>query len=61
MTLERVGKDHFDIKNINLRSNFLEQIYKLMENWMFDVMVPTENNNGSVPATLLMDKNDLKE
>lgn len=61
MTLERVGKEHFDIKNINLRSNFLEQIYKLMENGMFDVMVPTENNNGSVPATLLMDKNDLKE
>ncbi|MBR1653594.1 MAG: recombinase family protein [Clostridia bacterium] len=61
MTLERVGKEHFDIKNINLRSNFLEQIYKLMENGMFDVMVPTENNNGSVPATLLMDKKDLKE
>ncbi|MBR2787084.1 MAG: recombinase family protein [Clostridia bacterium] len=61
MTLERVGKEHFDIKNINLRSNFLEQIYKLMENGMFDVMVPTENNNGSVPATLLMDKNDLKK
>lgn len=61
MTLERVGKEHFDIKNINLRSNFLEQIYKLMENGMFDVMIPTENNNGSFPATLLMDKNDLKE
>ena len=32
-----------------------------MENGMFDVMVPTENNNGSVPATLLMDKKDLNE
>lgn len=28
---------------------------------MFDVMIPTENNNDTIPATLLMDKNDLKE
>lgn len=29
-----------------------------MENGMFDVMIPTENNNDTIPATLLMDKND---
>lgn len=58
---KRVGKEHFDIKNINLRSNFLEQIYKLMENGMFDVIIPTEDNNDTIHATLLMDKNNLKE
>ena len=61
---EKIGSDFnkdLTIKNINLRSNFLEQIYKLMENGMFDVMIPTEDNNNSIPATLLMDKNDLKE
>lgn len=63
ITLEKDLKGNLELKNLKLRSSFLEEINKLVDNGMFDVSIPCENGKEEtdVRATILMDKKDLKE
>ena len=63
ITLEKNDKGYYSLINIKFRSSFLEQIYKLMDNGMFDVEIPCTKGKEEVtiPSTILMDKKELKE
>ena len=63
ITLEKDSKGNLELKNLKLRSSFLEEIHKLVDNGMFDVSIPCEKGKEEtdVRATILMDKKDLKE
>lgn len=63
ITLEKDSKGNLELKNLKLRSSFLEEINKLVANGMFDVSIPCEKGKEEtdVRATILMDKKDLKE
>lgn len=63
ITLEKDSKGNLELKNLKLRSSFLEEINKLVDNGMFDVSIPCEKGKEEtdVRATILMDKKDLKE
>lgn len=45
ITVEKDEKGNYKIVNIKLRKTFLEQIYKLMQNGMFDITIPDEKRN----------------
>ena len=60
ITVEKASKGNYVINNIKLQSSFLEQIYKLMENGMFDITVPDERGK-EVTATIMMDKKELQK
>lgn len=63
ITLEKDLMGNLELKNLKLRSSFLEEIHKLVDNGMFDVSIPCEKGKEEtdVRATILMDKKDLKE
>lgn len=63
ITLEKSSKDFYKIENIKFRSNFLEQIYKLMDLGMFDVSIPCTKGKEEteITSTVLMDRKELKE
>lgn len=63
ITLEKDSKGNLELKNLKLRSSFLEEINKLVDNGMFAVSIPCEKGKEEtdVRATILMDKKDLKE
>lgn len=63
ITLEKDSKGNLELKNLKLRSSFLEEIHKLVDNGMFDVSIPCEKGKEEtdVRATILMDKKDLKD
>ena len=61
--IESITLENLELKNLKLRSSFLEEINKLVDNGMFDVSIPCEKGKEEtdVRATILMDKKDLKE
>lgn len=63
ITLAKDEKGYFDLVNLKFRSSYLEQIFKLMENGMFDVEIPFEKGKEIYPitSTVMMDKKELKE
>ena len=62
ITIEKDKKNNYKLVNMKLRQTFIEQIQKLMQNGMFDVSIPVDKGKKeTVPATILMDKKDLKE
>ena len=60
ITVEKDEKGNYKIVNIKLRKTFLEQIYKLMQNGMFDITIPDEKDK-EVRTTVMMDKKELQE
>ena len=62
ITIEKDKKNNYKLVNMKLRQTFIEQIQKLMQNGMFDVAIPVDKGiKETLPATILMDKKDLKE
>ncbi len=63
ITLVKDKKGYFDLVNLKFRSSYLEQIFKLMENGMFDVEIPFEKGKEIYPitSTVMMDTKELKE
>ncbi len=63
VTLEKTSKNYYQIINIKFRSSFLEQVTKLMDFGMFDIVLPFEQGKKErmINTTVLMDKKELKE
>ena len=62
ITIEKDKKNNYKLVNMKLRQTFIEQIQKLMQNGMFDVAIPVDKGKkDTLPATIMMDKKDLKE
>lgn len=62
ITIEKDKDNNYKLVNMKLRQTFIEQIQKLMQNGMFDVAIPVDKGKkDTLPATILMDKKDLKE
>ena len=60
LTIEKDKKGNYNLVNIKLRNTFIEQIYKLMQNGMFDMTIPNEKDKD-VRTTIMMDKQELQE
>lgn len=60
LTIEKDEKGNYNLINIQLRNTFIEQIYKLMQNGMFDMTIPDEKDKD-VRTTIMMDKQELQE
>ena len=60
LTIEKDEKGNYNLVNIKLRNTFIEQIYKLMQNGMFDMTIPDEKDKD-VRTTIMMDKQELLE
>ena len=60
LTIEKDEKGNYNLVNIKLRNTFIEQIYKLMQNGMFDMTISDEKDKD-VKTTIMMDKQELQE
>lgn len=60
LTIEKDEKGNYNLVNIKLRNTFIEQIYKLMQNGMFDMTISDEKDKD-VRTTIMMDKQELQE
>lgn len=60
LTIEKDEKGNYNLVNIKLRNTFIEQIYKLMQNGMFDMTISDEKAKD-VRTTIMMDKQELQE
>lgn len=60
LTIEKDEKGNYNLVNIKLRNTFIEQIYKLMQNGMFDMTILDEKDKD-VRTTIMMDKQELQE
>lgn len=60
ITIEKDSKGNYKLINMKLRKTFIEQLYKLMQNGMFDVIIPDEKDK-EVRTTVMMDKHELQE
>ena len=56
-------KGNLSIEKINLRSSFIEEMTKFMEQGMFDISVPCRKKNKEIDTqvSLFMDRKNLKE
>ncbi len=60
ITVEKDSKGNYKLVNLKLRKTFIEQIYKLMQNGMFDMTI-TDEKDKEVRTTVMMDKQELQE
>ena len=60
ITIEKDKSNNYKLVNLKLRQNFIEQIYKLMQNGMFDMTIADEHDKD-VRTTIMMDKQELQE
>ena len=60
ITVEKDSKGDYKLVNMKLRKTFIEQIYKLMQNGMFDMTIADEKDK-EVRTTVMMDKQELQE
>ena len=60
LTIEKDENGSYNLVNIKLRNTFIEQIYKLMQNGMFDMTISDEKDKD-VRTTIMMDKQELQE
>lgn len=60
LTIEKDEKGNYNLVNIKLRNTFIEQIYILMQNGMFDMTISDEKDKD-VRTTIMMDKQELQE
>ncbi len=63
ITIEKDEKGKYELVNIRFRSNFLEQICKIMDYGMFDFAFPCTigKEESTITTTVQMDQKDLKE
>ena len=63
ITIEKNEKGIYELVNIRFRSNFLEQISKIMDYGMFDFAFPCTigKEESTITTTVQMDQKDLKE
>jgi len=63
ITIEKDEKGYYELVNIKFRSNFLEQICKIMDYGMFDFAFPCTigKEESTITTTVQMDQKDLKE
>jgi site-specific DNA recombinase len=63
ITIEKNEKRIYELVNIRFRSNFLEQISKIMDYGMFDFAFPCTigKEESTITTTVQMDQKDLKE
>lgn len=60
ITVEKDNKGNYKLVNLKLRKTFINQIYKLMQNGMFDMTIADEKDK-EVRTTVMMDKQELEE
>ena len=60
ITVDKDKKGNYKLVNIKLRKTFIEAIYTLMQNGMFDITIPDEKDKD-VRTTIMMDKQELKD
>ncbi len=60
ITVEKDSKGTYKLVNLKLRKTFINQIYKLMQNGMFDMTIADEKDK-EVRTTVMMDKQELQE
>ncbi len=60
ITVEKDSKGNYKLINLKLRKKFINQIYKLMQNGMFDMTIADEKDK-EVRTTVMMDKQELEE
>ena len=60
ITVEKDSKGNYKLINLKLRKTFINQIYKLMQNGMFDMTIADEKDK-EVRTTVMMDKRELEE
>ena len=60
ITVEKDSKGNYKLVNMKLRKTFINQIYKLMQNGMFDMTIADEKDK-EVRTTVMMDKQELEE
>lgn len=60
ITVEKDSKGNYRLVNLKLRKTFINQIYKLMQNGMFDMTIADEKDK-EVRTTVMMDKQELQE
>ena len=60
ITVDKDKKGNYKLVNIKLRKTFIEAIYKLMQNGMFDITIPDEKDKD-VRTTIMMDKQELQD
>ena len=60
ITVEKDSKGNYKLVNLKLRKTFINQIYKLMQNGMFDMTIADEKDK-EVRTTVMMDKQELQE
>ncbi len=60
ITVEKDSKGNYKLVNMKLRKTFINQIYKLMQNGMFDMTIADEKDK-EVRTTVMMDKQELQE
>lgn len=63
ITIEKDEKGYYNLINVNFRNSFLEQIYKFMDNGMFEVSIPCTKGRKetTIPSSICMDRKELKE
>ena len=60
ITVEKDSKGNYKLVNMKLRKTFINQIYKLMQNGMFDMTIADEKDK-EIRTTVMMDKKELQE
>ena len=60
ITIEKDKKGNYKLVNMKLRKTFIEAVYKLMQNGMFDMTIADEKGKD-VRTTIMMDKQELKD
>ena len=60
ITVEKDSKGNYKLVNLKLRKTFINQIFKLMQNGMFDMTIADEKDK-EVRTTVMMDKRELEE
>ena len=60
ITVEKDSKGNYKLVNMKLRKTFINQIYKLMQNGMFDMTIADEKDK-EVRTTVMMDKQELEK
>ena len=60
ITIEKDKKGNYKLVNMKLRKTFIEAVYKLMQNGMFDMTIADEKGKD-VRTTIMMDKQEYQE
>ena len=60
ITIDKDEKGNYILVDMKLRQTFIQQMVKLMQNGMFDVIIPDEKDK-EIRTTIMMDNKELQE